>query len=92
MEILASMDDFENPLKTSLVNHYELLNLGLTKRKVQTFKSNKMIDDVGWFFSDEKIFSLSSSDTISSDFTFKDPWKQDILYAQFLYYGKRWRF
>jgi hypothetical protein len=72
MEVLPSMDDFENPLKTTLVNNYQILNLGLTKRKVNTFKSTKMKNDVGWFFSDVNEFSLSCGDSILDDFSFKD--------------------
>jgi hypothetical protein len=89
MEVLASMDDFQNPLKTNLLNRYELLNLGLTKRKVQTFKYTKMINDVGWFFSEVNEFLMASSDTLSTDFTFKDIWSQDIVFSQFLYFGKK---
>jgi hypothetical protein len=89
LEVLASMDDFESPLKTNLVNRYDILSLALTKRKVQTFKATKMINDVGWFFSEVNEFFMASSDTLTTDFSFKDIWSQDIVYSQFLYFGKK---
>ena len=44
IEVLPSMDDFEHPLRTSLVNRYEMLSLDLTKRKVQTFQFTSVIN------------------------------------------------
>jgi hypothetical protein len=69
LELLPSMDDFETPLKTSLVNRYEVLNLELTKRKIQTFKATTIMNDVGWFFPNIIEDKLFSSDFIMQDFT-----------------------
>ena len=57
--------------------------------KIQTFKNTKMINDVGWFFSDVYDISTVSGDSILTDFSFKDTWSQDIVYSQFLYFGRK---
>ena len=88
LQILPAMDDFENPLKTTLVNRYELLNLGLTKRKIQTYQYTSISNDIGWFFTNIIEETFLSTDTIMDDFTFKDQWTQDIFFTQFVYIGR----
>jgi hypothetical protein len=88
LKVLPSMDDFEAPLKSSLINHYDMLHIGVTKRKVTTFKTTSIVNDIGWFFNDIIEDSIYTVDTISPDFSLKLPWEQDILFTQFLYFGK----
>jgi hypothetical protein len=87
MFIQPAMNNFTNPLSTSLVNNYDMLNLQFTRRKVQTFKTTKINNDVGWFFSDVKEESLVTSESIRPDLSLKDKWNQTVLYNQFLYLG-----
>ena len=89
LEVLPTMDDFEKPLKTNLVNRYQLLNLGLSKRNIYTNKITSINDDKGWFFQELITSSIFSNDNIFSDFTLKDTWTQDILFNQFIYFGKK---
>jgi hypothetical protein len=88
MQVLPTMDDFENPLKTTLVNRYDALDLGLSKRKISTYKTTTIINDVGWIFSDEITYTKYGIDTQLSDFSLKKYWEQDILFSQFIYFGR----
>ena len=47
LEGLPTLTDFNNPLKTNIVNDYEMLNLQLTKRKIQTFKKISVLKTMG---------------------------------------------
>jgi hypothetical protein len=87
MTIQPAMNNFSAPLSSTLVNNYEMLNLQFTRRKVQTFKTTKIDNDVGWFFSDFKQETIITTDTIRPDFTLKDKWNQNVLYNTFLYLG-----
>jgi hypothetical protein len=89
LEVYPSMDDFENPLKTHFVNHYEIMNMKLYKRKIQTFKSTSIVDDQGWFFSDISEKTVVASDSINYDFTLKNETGNDILFNQLIYYGRK---
>jgi hypothetical protein len=90
MEVYPSMDDYNAPLKTHLVNNYELLNIGLNKRNVKTYKTTQIINDVGWFFPEYLNQDLIiSTDTSMNDFTFKNPEKSSQLYDQFIYLGRK---
>jgi hypothetical protein len=89
IEVYPSMDDYNAPLKTHLVNNYDLLNIGLTKRNIKTYKSTQMINDVGWFFPDYLNQDLIiSTETSKNDFTFKSE-KSTQLYDQFIYLGRK---
>jgi hypothetical protein len=90
ISVLPSMDDFETPLKTNLVNRYQILHPGITKRKIQTFKFTSINNDIGWFFEDIKTKSYIDTDTIETDLIFKDEWAQDIVFTQFLYLGRKY--
>jgi hypothetical protein len=87
MNIQPAMNNFTSPLSSTLVNNYEMLNLQFTRRKVQTFKTTKIDNDVGWFFSDFKQESLVTMESIRPDFTLKDKWNQNVLYNTFIYLG-----
>lgn len=88
-EVYPSMDDYDAPLKTHLINNYELLNIGLTKRNIKTYKSTQMVNDVGWFFPEYlNQDSIVSTDTVFHDFTFKSE-KAIHLFDQFLYLGRK---
>jgi hypothetical protein len=90
MEVYPSMDDYNAPLKTHLVNNYELLSIGLNKRNIKTYKSTQIINDVGWFFPDYLNQELIiSTETSLHDFTFKNPEKSSQLYNQFIYLGRK---
>jgi hypothetical protein len=89
LDVYPSMDNFEHPLKTNLVNRYEILSLSLSKRKVQTYKSTMIFNDIGWFFNDVLEETEISSDTIFPDFTLKDPLSQSVVYSQLLYLGRK---
>jgi hypothetical protein len=84
-----AMDNYEQPLKTSLVNTYSMLNLKISKKKVQTFKTTGLLQDVGWFWKDlryEEVLELDNSDP---DFTFKDQWDQAVVYGTYNYLGSK---
>ena len=83
------MDDFDNPMKTSLFNRYDILNLELNKKRVETYKFTGIMNDVGWFLNDILQETFLSSDTTLSDFALKDKWSQDILFSKFIYVGKK---
>jgi hypothetical protein len=55
---------------------------------VTTFKTTSIVNDIGWFFNDIIEDSIYTVDTILPDFSLKLPWEQDILFTQFLYFGK----
>lgn len=82
-----AMNNFSQPLGSTLINNYEMLNLQFTRRKVQTFKTTRIDNDVGWFFSDFKEESLISSESIRPDLTLKEKWSQNVLYTTYLYLG-----
>lgn len=90
MKVNPSMDDFEQPLKTRLESHYDMLHLGLTKRKVTTYKTTSIINDRGWFFEDIQESSVFTADSFMQDFSLKDFWTQDVLFSQYLYFGKNY--
>ena len=76
------MDNFELPLTTALINRYEILNLGLTKRKIQTFQLTSILDDVGWLFANIQEKIAYSTDNIFADFTIKDPINEDTVFVE----------
>jgi hypothetical protein len=78
-----AMDNYEQPLKTSLVNTYSLLNLKISKRKVQTFKSTGLMQDVGWFWKDLRYQEVLELDSSEPDFTFKDQWSQGVVFGSY---------
>jgi hypothetical protein len=82
-----AMDNYEQPLKTSLVNTYSLLNLKLSKRRVQTFKATGLIQDVGWFWKDLRYQEVLELDTSEPDFSFKDQWEQGVVFGTYNYLG-----
>jgi hypothetical protein len=87
MFIQPAMNNFTHPIGSTLVNNYEMLNLQFTRRKVQTFKTTKINDDIGWFFSDVKQQSIVTTESMRPDFTLKDKWNQNVLYNTFIYLG-----
>lgn len=90
LEVYPRMQEIDSPLISKFVNRYEMLNLGLYKRKVQTYKITNMINDVGWFLPEIKNEDpIVSSDFVQSDFSFKSLWTNDILYTQFIYLGRK---
>ena len=64
LEVNPSMDNFETPLKSNLATRYDVLNLGLSKRKITTFKLTSIVNDIGWLLSDIQEESFYSIDTI----------------------------
>jgi hypothetical protein len=82
-----AMDNYEQPLKTSLVNTYSLLNMKLSKRRVQTFKTTGILQDVGWFWKDLKYEEVLELDTSEPDFSFKDQWEQGVVFGTYNYLG-----
>lgn len=87
LSIQPAMNNFTHPIGSTLVNNYEMLSLQFTKRKVQTFKTTRIDNDVGWFFPDYKEESTITSESIRPDFTMKDKWTQNVLYNTYLYLG-----
>jgi hypothetical protein len=83
------MNDYENPLKNYLVNSFQMLGVGMSKRKIQTFKTTAINDDRGWFYKNIIEQKIISTDTVQFDSTLKDYWSQDVLYSSFLYFGNR---
>ncbi len=66
-----------------------MLNMGMTKRKIQTFKTTTINDDQGWFYSNIITQQIISTDTVLPDVTLKDRWSQSILTNVALYFGNR---
>ncbi len=89
MSVQPSMNDFSLPLKPHLVNYYQMLNLELSKRKVQTFKLTSVYNDVGWFFQDIKINSVYSLDFAENDFTLKKKWEEPLVFSTYNYLGNK---
>jgi hypothetical protein len=89
LQSLPTMNDFDSPLKTTLVNHYEMTNLKLTKRNIQTYKQIQIESDNGWLFPDIEKSSIIAADVLESDFTLKDEVKQDIVFTQLMYLGRK---
>lgn len=89
MDAIPALDNFEKPLTTSLVNHYETLSIYTTKRNIQTYKKVTVNNDVGWFFRDIEIIEVVANDDISTDFSVKDEFLQPWLFTHLCYFGKR---
>jgi hypothetical protein len=89
LETLPTMDDFKEPLKSTLINKYEMVHLKLTKRNIQIFKRVEVENDKGWFFTERDTLSTLSSDKIHTDITIKDEVNQDILFTYLMYFGNR---
>jgi len=89
LEALPEMDDYDKPVKTHLVNKYEQLSLKATKRTVQTYKKVTVENDGGWFFSELEKLEFFSSDSILTDFSFKEEFSQDIVYTHLIYFGNK---
>ena len=88
MEAMPTMDNFHDPLKSTLINRYEILNLKITKKHVHTFKQVEVLDDHGWIFSDFGSKSTYSSENLFPDFTINDD-EQSTLFGYFMYFGKK---
>lgn len=89
MEALPIMDDFENPIKTHLVNKYETLSLKVAKRAIQKYKVVSIDNNNGWMFDDVQRTNYYSSDTIATDFSLKEEFQQDVLYNHMIYFGNK---
>jgi hypothetical protein len=89
LSAVPAMDNYDQPLKTSLVNTYSLLNMQLSKRRVQTYKNTVLKQDIGWFWKDIRYEDVLDIDTSEPDFTFKDQWKQGILFSTYNYLGSK---
>jgi hypothetical protein len=87
--VQPSLNDYEKPIATTLVNSYQMLNLDITKRKIQTYKITAIDNDVGWFFEDFKYEYVINTNDILTDFSFKDRWTQPVLYNSFQYMRKK---
>jgi len=84
-----ALTNYNNPISTTLVNRYQMLNLDITKSKVQTYKITEIDNDVGWFFEDFLHESVINVDNILNDFTFKDRWKESVLFYTVHYMGRK---
>jgi hypothetical protein len=85
IEALPTLDQYENPIKSSLINRYEMLSPKITKRKIITLKTTNINSDNGWFWTSINNDFLISVDGLFSDFTLKDPTNQNILFTTFIY-------
>jgi len=92
IETLPEMDDYEQPIKTHLVNKYEQLSLKASKRSVQTYKKVMIENDGGWLFRNVQNYQFFSSDSILTDFSFKEEFSQDIVYTHLIYFGNKVEF
>jgi hypothetical protein len=84
-----ALNNYEKPIATTLVNSYQMLNLDVTKRKVQTYRITSIDNDIGWFFEDTLHDYVINTNDILTDFTFKDRWTQPVLYNSLHYMGKK---
>jgi hypothetical protein len=89
MSVQPSMNNFAQPIKTSLINYYQMLNMEISKRKVQTFKFTSIFNDIGWFFEQIINDSVINLDSSEFDFTFKDKWTQALLFSTYNYLGNK---
>lgn len=89
VDSLPTLDDYSSPIKQTLTNKFEMLMLQTAKRSVQYLKAVGANTDNGWLFSDISSEYIYSSDYISTDFTLKSEWGQDVLYSHFIYLGRK---
>lgn len=89
MDSLPTLDDFSSPINQTLTNSFEMLNLQTTKRSVQYLKTVGVNTDNGWLFSDNSLKYIYSSDYISTDFSMKSEWDQNVVYNHFIYLGTK---
>ena len=89
-QAFAKMSNYSNPIETTLVNNYEIIDLRLTKKKIQTYKVIDLINDEGWIFNYPTESSIYSLDTEVPDFVFKDPKTEFLLYRFNVYFGKNY--
>lgn len=89
LDEIPAMDNFTSPLKTTLINTYDILSVYMTKRNVQTFKTVQVNNDVGWFFSDVNLIQIISNDNIAFDLSIKNAQNQTLLYTYLAYWGRR---
>ena len=88
LQDLPTMSNYENPIRTKLINKYALLNLQLAKSTFQTFKKVNVQNDNGWIFSSSDTSTVYAEDNKFSDFSTKDPVSQSIVYTYVMYFGK----
>jgi len=81
-----TLTDFNNPLKSTLVNVYEMLSLNFTKRRIQTIKNVSLLNDVGWIFPDSSTQSQIVVEKDDTDFAQKDP-SIDAIFTYITYMG-----
>ena len=86
---MPTLDDYDEPIKTTLINRYEMLDTKIVKKHIQIFKESSVNDDRGWIFSDIDIKSVHASDILLNDLTFKDD-EDSILFAYYMYFGKKY--
>lgn len=85
----SAMKHYNKPIASSLVNSFQMLNLDTNKRKIVTYKTTAIHNDVGWFFEDVKEESLINVNDILTDFTLIDRWNQSVLYNSVHYMGRK---
>ena len=90
MEAMPNLDDFNEPIKSTLINRYEMLDTKIIKKHVHTFKQTNVNDDRGWIFSDVDLKFIYASDNLLTDFTLKDENKESLVFGYFMYFGKRY--
>ena len=91
MESMPTMDNFNYPIKSTLINRYDMIDFKVIKKHVHTFKESSINDDRGWIFSDLELKSIYASDNIFSDFAIKDETTRDpTLFIYYMYFGKRY--
>jgi len=89
LEALPDMDDFDRPIKQYFNYKFESLSLKVQKRRLQYFKRVIIKNDKGWFFNDLEEKEYLSSDTIVSDFNFKDELNEDVVYSHYIYFANK---
>jgi hypothetical protein len=68
--VQPALNNYEKPIATTLVNNYQMLNLDITKRKIQTYRITAIDNDVGWFFEDIIHEYVINTNDILTDFSF----------------------
>ena len=82
------MSNISDPFSAILVNSYDTIELSVTKRKFQIYKSSEIQDDIGWIFPNVNVTSFPSSlDYEFSDFTLKEI-NDPLLHRFLMYFGK----
>ena len=88
MNGIAKVSNVSYPISTSLVNHYDALDVRVSKRKYQIYKRIQLDSDNGWLFPKIDTTMIYCLGDEFSDFVLKDPQTNNLLQTTIIYFGK----